>query len=265
MTTAPALPEGCRCAPAMGRGFLRITGEDRVSFLQGLVTCDMKRLTERGILYGAHLSPQGKYLASFFLVPDGADGVLMDMAEAELPAMAQRLAMFKLRAKVNVDAVERSLTLGIGPAPEGALPDPRDPAMGWRLYGAALSAGAPLDWDAIRVAAGVPEAGIELVPGESFILEMGLERLGGVDFRKGCYVGQEVTARMHLKTELRKGLVQVEVVGAALPGAAITTADGREAGVLMTRAGDRALAYLRFERAEGPLTAGQASVRWLRS
>ena len=256
------LPDGVNCAPATGRGFLRIGGEDRIGFLQGLVTCDMKRLGAAGILYGAHLSPQGKYLASFFLLPDGADGVLMDMAEAELPAMAQRLAMFKLRAKVSVETVARALTLGTGPMPEGAVADPRAPAMGWRLYGTALTNGTPPDWDALRVAACVPEAGAELIPGESFILEMGFDRLGGVDFRKGCYVGQEVTARMHLKTELRKGLVKVALKGAALPGTAITLPDGREAGVLLTRAGDRALAYLRFDRAEGPLMAGDATVVW---
>jgi len=256
------LPDGVNCAPATGRGFLLVSGEDRISFLQGLVTCDMKRLQAQGVLYGAHLSPQGKYLASFFLLPDGEDGVLMDMAEGELPAMAQRLAMFKLRAKVSVAPVARALTLGTGPMPEGALADPRADAMGWRLYGAALSQGAPPDWDALRVEAGVPEAGAELIPGETFILEMGLDRLGAVDFRKGCYVGQEVTARMHLKTELRKGLVRVQVTGEAVPGTAITMADGREAGVLLTRSGDRALAYLRFDRAEGALSAGDATVLW---
>ncbi len=263
MTDAPPLPDGCRCAPATGRGFLRLSGKDRESFLQGLVTCDVSKLTERGLLYGAHLSPQGKYLADFFLVARG-DHLIVDLPAALAAPLAQRFAMFRLRAQVSIEPVDMEVTCGIGPAPEGALPDPRHAGLGWRLYGASLSRGEAPDWDALRVAAVVPEAGRELLAGESFILEMGFDRIGGVDFRKGCYVGQEVTARMHLKTELRKGLVQVEVSGPAEAGTAITMADGREAGTLLTRAGDRALAYLRFDRAEGPLAAGTATVRWLR-
>ena len=97
-------------------------------------------------------------------------------------------------------------------------------------------------------------------PNESYILETGFERLHGVDFRKGCYVGQEIVARMKHKTELRKGLARVQVEGGAQPGTPIT-ADGRPAGTLHTRAGDRAIAYLRFDRAQGPMMAGDAAVR----
>jgi folate-binding protein YgfZ len=104
----------------------------------------------------------------------------------------------------------------------------------------------------------VPETGIELTP-DTFILEVGFERLGGVDFRKGCYVGQEVTARMKHKTELRKGLARVRIDGAASAGAEIT-ADGKPAGTLGTRSGDKALAYLRFDRAVGEMRAGDARV-----
>ena len=107
--------------------------------------------------------------------------------------------------------------------------------MGWRLYGAE-GGDDGTDWDAIRVAHVIPETGIELTP-DTYILEAGFERLHGVDFRKGCYVGQEVTARMKHKTELRKGLVQVAVEGAAPVGTPILTGDGREAGVLYTQSG----------------------------
>ncbi len=115
-----------------------------------------------------------------------------------------------------------------------------------------------IDWDAIRVEAVVPEAGIELVPEESYILEAGFERLHGVDFHKGCYVGQEVTARMKHRTELRKGLVRVRVAGGAAPGTEITSG-GKAAGRLFTRSGDRALAFLRFDRTAA-MTAGDARV-----
>ncbi|MEY8842720.1 folate-binding protein YgfZ, partial [Cribrihabitans sp. XS_ASV171] len=104
----------------------------------------------------------------------------------------------------------------------------------------------------------IPESGIELTS-DSFILEAGFERLHGVDFRKGCYVGQEVTARMKHKTELRKGLTIVEVEGNAPPGTEIT-ADGKPAGTLFTTSGDRAIAYLRFARASDDMQAGPARV-----
>ena len=114
----------------------------------------------------------------------------------------------------------------------------------------------------MRVSLGVPETGVELVPGDSYILEMGFERLSGVDFKKGCYVGQEVTARMKHKTELRKGLARVSIEGAANPGDEIT-ADGKSVGVLGTVAGGEALAYLRFDRAKEKLAAGAASLQIL--
>ncbi|MVX50638.1 folate-binding protein, partial [Rhodobacter sphaeroides] len=147
---------------------------------------------------------------------------------------------------------------GRGAAPAGALPDPRHPALGWRGYG--MDGGAPeVDWDAIRVAHLIPESGLELVPDDSYLLESGFERLHGVDFRKGCYVGQEVTARMKHKTELRKGLVRVRISGEAAFGAEIT-ADGKPAGTLFTRSGDRAIAHVRHDRAEGEMRAGEAAL-----
>ena len=110
---------------------------------------------------------------------------------------------------------------GTGPAPEGAHPDPRHPDLGWRLYGDEAGDDGT-DFEAIRVAHCIPETGIELTP-DTFILEVGFGRLNGVDFRKGCYVGQEVTARMKHKTELKKGLALVAVHGEAPVGSALTT------------------------------------------
>ena len=119
---------------------------------------------------------------------------------------------------------------------------------------------AAVDWDAIRVAHLIPESGVELIPDESYLLESGFERLHGVDFRKGCYVGQEVTARMKHKTELRKGLALVAVEGAAPVGTAIL-AEGREVGRLFTQSGGRAIAHLRLDKAEGEMWAADARVR----
>ncbi len=241
----------------MARSVLRIGGGDRVAFLQGLVTNDLARL-DAGLVYAAILSPQGKYLADFFL-KDAGDAILVDAEAGQATALMQRLGLYRLRADVTISDSGLSVRRGTGPAPEGALADPRHPALGWRAYGPE-GGDDGADFDAIRVAHCIPEAGVELVPNETFILEAGFERLHGVDFRKGCYVGQEVTARMKHKTELRKGLACVAVEGAAPPGTPLLTPDGREAGTLYTQSGGRGIAHLRFDRAADAMQAGVATV-----
>lgn len=236
------------------RRILRLTGPDTEDFLQGLVTNDIRHL-DRGLVYAAILTPQGKYLADFFLKRDG-DDVLLDVAESLGDGLLKRLSMYRLRARVDIAESGLNLQRGTGPAPAGALPDPRHPALGWRAYSPAPEGDDGTDWDAIRVAHVIPETGIELTP-ETYILEAGFEALHGVDFRKGCYVGQEVTARMKHKTELRKGLARVRIEGDADVGAEIT-ADGKPAGTLFSRSGGRAIAWLRFDRAQGAMQAGDA-------
>ena len=240
------------------RRLFALTGTDRESFLQGLVSNDVRRLKD-GIVYAALLTPQGKYLADFFLVPQ-PDAILLDVHASLADGLIRRLTMYRLRAAVQIAPSPLHVSRGLGPAPTGALADPRHPALGWRLYSETEGAAPSIDWDAIRVAHCIPETGIELIPDDSYILECGFEALHGVDFRKGCYVGQEVTARMKHKTDLRKGLAIVEISGDAAPGTPIL-ADGKEAGTLLTRSGPRAIAYLRFDRAEGPMQAGTATLR----
>ncbi len=240
------------------RSVIRIAGVDRESFLQGLVSNDVRRL-KTGAAYAAFLSPQGKYLADFLLVPM-ADAILLDVAESLADGLPRRLSMYKLRANVTLEKTALHVLRGLGPTPQGAFTDPRHPALGWRAYSPTPGAAPAIDWERIRVDHLIPESGIELIPDETYILEAGFERLNGVDFRKGCYVGQEVTARMKHKTDLRKGLARVTVTGPADPGTPIL-AGGKEAGQLLTRAGDRAIAYLRFDRAAGDMQAGSALVR----
>ena len=245
------------------RTVIAVSGPDREHFLQGLVTNDVRRLAD-GPLYAALLTPQGKIIADFFLVAASPglarDTILIDVAAPRADDLLRRLSMYRLRADVQVAATGIPVSRGTGPAPAGAVADPRHPALGWRHYGDDAGDDGT-DWDALRVTHVVPQTGIELVPGDSYPLEMGFERLHGVDFRKGCYVGQEVTARMKHKAELRKGLVAVQATGPATPpGTPILTADGREAGVLYTRAGDRALAWLRLDRAQDGLGAGPVAI-----
>ncbi|MFD2174356.1 YgfZ/GcvT domain-containing protein [Rhodobacter lacus] len=240
------------------RKIYEITGPDREHFLQGLVSNDVKKLAQ-GPLYAALLTPQGKYLADFFLVPWG-EAVLLDIDESIAEATVKRLMMYKLRADVAITPSALQLARGTGPAPEGAVMDPRAPELGWRLYGAHAGDDGS-DWAAIRVAHLIPETGIELTP-ETYILEAGFERLHGVDFRKGCYVGQEVTARMKHKTELRKGLVRLAIEGAAPVGTPIE-AEGRVVGTLYTQSGGHALAHIRHDALAGPLAAGAARLHAL--
>jgi tRNA-modifying protein YgfZ len=251
------VPRAGRGAPVTERRILEIAGADRERFLQGLISNDVRKAAGDGIFYAALLTPQGKYLADFFVV-GRPEHLLIDVAAPLADGLARRLALYRLRADVTITPVPMAVVRGVGPQPAGALADPRDPALGWRLYGGSAAA-EDIDWDAIRVRHLIPESGQELTP-DIYILEFGFERLNGVDFRKGCYVGQEVTARMKHKTDLRKGLGRVRLDGPAGPGTPILTADGREAGVLHTRSGDQALAYLRFDRADGPMTAAGTRV-----
>lgn len=239
------------------RRILQFTGSDAETFLQGLITNDIKRLKD-GLVYAALLTPQGKYIADFFLLRHG-DAILMDIAEDLADAVTKRLTMYRLRADVQIAGSPLHVQRGTGPAPEGALPDPRHPALGWRAYTEAPESDDGSDWTAIRVEHCIPETGIELTP-ESYILEAGFERLNGVDFRKGCYVGQEVTARMKHKTELRKGLARVALDGAAAPGTEIRAGD-KAAGTLLSNAGGKGIAYLRFDRVTPAMQAGEATVQ----
>ena len=238
------------------RTVLRASGADVRKFLQDLVTNDLNGL-ENGLVYAALLTPQGKYLVDFFLVPDAA-GILIDVAADHAPGLVQRLTMYKLRADVVIEAAEIEVVRGVADAPATAFADPRHEALGWRDYSGQAVA-QDVDWDALRVAYCVPETGVELFPNQSYILECGFDRLNGVDFKKGCYVGQEVTARMKHKTELRKGLASVSLGGEVPVGSEIVAA-GKSVGHVFTQSGGRGIAYLRFDRAGEEMEAAGVTV-----
>jgi hypothetical protein len=240
---------------AEGRTVWAVTGADALAFLQGLVTNDVLPLGKgEGVVWAALLTPQGKYLADFFLASTGGR-LLIDIDTRLAEATLRRLTMYRLRADVQITPADLPVARSLAPF-SGSLPDPRNPALGHRGWGRA--GGDPVtDWDAIRVAEGVPEYPHDLIPDDSYPLEMAFERLHGVDFRKGCYVGQEVTARMKHKTELRKGLMRVRLGAPVAPGTEVM-ADGRPAGRIGTVAGLRALAWLRFDRTEAMTADGVA-------
>ena len=242
----------------MQRKVFRFSGIDARKFLQNLITNDVNRL-DTGPVYSALLTPQGKFIADFFLIPDGND-ILMDVDTDATATLIPRLNMYKLRAEVTISETDLIVSRGLNDAPEGAVADPRDANLGWRYYGAEDHDTETVDWDALRVDHKIPEMGRELDT-ESYILEMGFEGLNGVDFRKGCYVGQEVTARMKHKTELRKGLVRL-VADADIPENADVVSNGRVIGRTHTSAGKRALAYVRYDRADADINVNDIPVTW---
>ena len=252
---------------ATDRAVLRISGKDHARFLQDLVTNDLAGL-KSGAVYAGLLTPQGKYLFDFFMLPD-EDAILIDVKQDRAAALAQRLSMYKLRAAVTIETSDCAVVQVFGDQPTGdrVFADPRSAALGWRVYTdapeqvlAGLDAASADDWTRLRVENLIPETGVELKSDDSYILEQGFERLNGVDFRKGCYVGQEVTARMKHKTELRKGLARVRIDGALPDVGTKIVNDDKDVGEILSGSGTLALAYLRFDRAEGPLRAGDAVV-----
>ena len=239
----------------MGRAVLAVSGKDAERFLQDLVSNEIETMGQEAV-YAALLSPQGKYLFDFFVLRDGS-GFWLDVKAERAPALAQRLAMYRLRADVQIVASDLKVAQVLGVRPDGVrvVVDPRHAGLGWRVYG---DRSAEIDL-ALRVKLGVPETGIELIPEETYILEAGFERLNGVSFKKGCYVGQEVTARMKHKTELRKGLVRVRLAQ-PVPVETPVLADGAEVGKMYSNAGGYGLAQLRLDRAKDALVAGGVAV-----
>ncbi|MEO0717534.1 MAG: folate-binding protein [Pseudomonadota bacterium] len=238
------------------RAVIRVHGDDAADFLQGLLTNDISKASADTGVYAALLTPQGKYLADMIVTRPAHDQFLIDAASAQADGLVQRLSMYKLRAKV---ALERDPTLSvvviwtqdgqpIAPS-DGQIADPRDPRLGLRQVTPTPPA-APTDlasYHALRLGLAVPLSGVDLRPNDSYLLENDFERLNGVDFKKGCYVGQEIVARMHHKTQLKKGLRQIKLQGAAEPGAELLK-DGKSVGVLGSVEGADALALLRLDR-----------------
>jgi folate-binding protein YgfZ len=240
------------------RRIIALSGTDTLTFLQGLVTNDVLPLKDRdGIVFAALLTPQGKYLVDFFVLRWQGQ-LMLDLPEPLADATLRRLSMYRLRADIKMTPSELCLSRGTGTPPPGAVADPRHPALGWRHYGPVAQQDGS-DWDHLRVTHLIPETLTELVPDDSYILECGFERLHGVDFRKGCYVGQEVTARMKHKTELRKGLARVKLSEPVAMGTEIKAGD-KAIGRVLTQSGGHAIAYLRLDQVTRQMSAERSTV-----
>ncbi|MCG8561545.1 MAG: folate-binding protein YgfZ [Hyphomicrobiales bacterium] len=256
----------CQIAELTDRGVIRVAGPDAPGFLQGLVTNDVEQATDSGAVYTGLLTPQGKILFDFFLVREG-DGFLLDCARPVVADLVKRLTFYKLRAAVDLadESGERTVLAawnGVPAAGDGwvVFADPRVAALGHRLI---VPAGANADatateaeYHAHRIALGVPEGGRDYAFGDTFPHEAGFDQLGGVDFDKGCFVGQEVVSRMEHRGTARKRVVPIEGAGTLDAGAEIT-ADGAPIGTVGSVADARALALVRLDRAEKALANGK--------
>jgi folate-binding protein YgfZ len=283
------------------RSAITVSGGDRITFLQGLVSNDVAR-TERGeAVWAALLTPQGKFRHEMFIVPDGASPegprLLLECEAGErMMDLGRTLRRYVLRADATLgiadgtlafalwdeaDGAEAAAAVGLGddravaPFAGGIVyRDPRLPALGLRLLAqreaglraleeAGLTAADRTDWDAHRIPLGVPDGARDMEPEKATLLENGFDELNGVDWDKGCYMGQELTARTKYRGLVKKRLLPVVLDGPPpAEGSAVTAADGREVGTLRSVCGRQGLALLRLDRiGEGArLTVGEAAV-----
>jgi tRNA-modifying protein YgfZ len=251
------------------RGVVRVAGEEARKFLDGLVTCDLDRVAPGSPRFGALLTPQGKILFDFILwqAPDG-DGFLLDVLRAYAPDLAKRLTFYKLRARVANEDRSEDFAIVAGwddalpPAEALAASDPRLPALGWRaiLPRQAEAAGASAeDYHAHRIALGVPEGGKDFLFNDAFPHEALMDQLHGVDFDKGCYVGQEVVSRMQHRGTARSRIVPLVYLEGFVAEAGVeVTAGERLIGKTGTAANGRGLALVRLDRAAEAIAAGES-------
>lgn len=244
-----------------GRAVLAVTGPDAAHFLRNLLTADVEQLQDGAARYAALLNPQGKILFDMIVLRRG-DGFLIDCAAGQRAELMKRLSMYRLRARVEIGARD-DLAVSVSPTEiTGGFPDPRSAAIGWRAIGPGPDAEA-LGYDAARLMLGLADSVADIGSGEHFPHEANLDQLGGVSFRKGCYVGQEVVSRMEHRGTARNRMLPITLTGAAPPKGTDIRAGEKLVGTLLSSSGAHALALLRLDRlaeAQGPLTAGEAAV-----
>lgn len=262
---------GLKFTHLRSRALVSVRGPDWRSFLQGLLTQDVDSLAPGEWRYGGLLTPQGRLLFDLFLIGEaGGDGVLLDLPATERHAVAQRLSLYRLRAKVEIAPAEGGVFALWGGETAGAgwVPDPRLPALGWRrisLETPAADGAVEVDEDAYeahRLALGATDAWRDGLHDRSYPIEANLDLLNGIDFQKGCFVGQETTSRMKRRGQVRTRLTPVVFDGPAPDRGAEVLAGTLRAGEIAGGRDGRALALLRLDRlSAGPLTVDGRPVR----
>ncbi len=264
--TNPAPAAHLALLPA--RGVIEVAGEDRVAFLQGLVSNDVALAAPGVAIWAALLTPQGKWLADFFILADGAR-LLLDCQRDQAPMLAQKLSRFRLRAKVIVADASAAWQVhaawGAPPSlPDDAVaaPDPRLPDAGWRIL-----APTPLPvsddfaaWDRHRLGLGLPDGTRDMEADKSVLLEAGFDELHGVSWTKGCYLGQELTARTKYRGLIKRRLVPVAIAGPLPPPGTPLLRDGVEVGTMRSGVDGIGLAQIRRNALDATLSCADATL-----
>jgi len=242
------------------RAFVKIAGPDAEHFLQNLITTDLGALADNELRPGALLTPQGKIFFDFLISRDG-DSFLIDIRADQTDAFVRRMTMYKLRAPVTIETqVETGATVSWGGA-GGGVADQRFALAGTevrRQPGHVEDAGDREGYDALRVLHGVPESGFDYALQDAFPHDILFDKSGGVSFRKGCYVGQEVVSRMQHRATARRRVVIVSAETALPASGTDITIGGKQIGALGTVAGSRGLAIVRIDKAGEAINAGEA-------
>lgn len=266
------------------RGVLRVAGEQASALLQGLVTNDVATLQPGEARFAALLSPQGKILFDFIIVgikPYKEHEFLIDCSIELVEALKKRLELYRLRAAVSIEDVSSRMAVAAEwrAHADGALTgiffqDPRHPRAGRRAFverSRPWSSGFAEAYEAHRIGLGLPKGGVDFAYGDAYPHETGMDRLFGLDFRKGCYVGQEVVSRMQHRGAVRSRILRIGIEGEAPPPFSEIRADEKLVGVMGSSVGAIGLAMLRLDRVEeavaarAPITAGGATIRLLPS
>lgn len=259
------------------RGVIKVAGEDARNFLNGLVTTDLDKLKPSLGRFGALLTPQGKIIVDFLIMeaPAGhGGGFLIDCPKALADGLATKLKFYKLRAKVTVDNLSNDLGVlaawdgQLAAQPDLAFADPRNAELGTRilipedlkqklsdLIGAELVDAA--DYEAHRIALGVPRGGLDFTYSDAFPHETNMDRLAGVDFDKGCYVGQEVVSRMQHRGTARTRSVKVLLEDSSPEAGVSVMAGDKSVGTMGSSAQGKGIALVRIDRVADALDAGQ--------
>lgn len=248
-----------RIARLDGRALVRVSGPDARSFLNNLLTQDVETLTQGRLRFGALLSPPGRLLFDLFLWGE-AEAVVLDVAAERREALMQRLAMYRLRAKVEIAADDRPVFACWDGEAAGFVDDPRAEGLGGRRYGGDLTPNmAEADWRANRLALGVPDTA-DWPDDKTYPIEANFDLLNGVDFQKGCFVGQETTSRMKRRGAVKSRMLPIAFDGPAPAfGTEVLNGDLR-AGEVLSGTDGMAMALLRLDRIEEPLTADGRAV-----
>lgn len=261
MMSLPLFPDQNRA----DRAVISITGETALAWLHNLLTCDVAALAEGAACYGALLSPQGKILHDLFVVNAG-DRILLDCASVQRAGLVQKLTLYKLRAKLMIE-LDNDVEVGVHmERPEEGLvyADPRHPAMGWRSIvaaGSLINAPAHSGYDARRIELGLGDSLLDIGTDKMFPHEANFDQLAAVDFKKGCYVGQEVVSRMQHRGTARSRLLPVVLDGTHDDQQ--IRSDGKTIGEMLSTSGVCGLALMRIDRladTKSALMAGSARV-----